>query len=125
MNDTFNPVGWFEIPVADMERATRFYEAVLAVTLTPFQMGPDAMAWFPNHDAVKGTSGSLVQAEGFEPGSAGTRVYFTAPDLDATLERALAAGGQVIVGRTDIGEFGFYAVVQDTEGNQVGLHARE
>ena len=52
-------------------------------------------------------------------------MYFTAPDLDATLERALAAGGQVIVGRTDIGEFGFYAVVQDTEGNQVGLHARE
>ena len=34
MANKFNPIGWFEIYVNDMDRATKFYEAVLNVTLT-------------------------------------------------------------------------------------------
>jgi predicted enzyme related to lactoylglutathione lyase len=29
----FNPVGWFEIYVQDMDRATKFYESVLGIKL--------------------------------------------------------------------------------------------
>ncbi len=42
-----NPVGWFELPVANMERAMKFYETVLDQKLDRNQMGSFDMAWFP------------------------------------------------------------------------------
>jgi uncharacterized protein len=40
-----NVVGWFEIPVLDMERAILFYETVFGFKLTRKKMGPIDMAW--------------------------------------------------------------------------------
>jgi len=42
-----NAVGWFEIPVSDMERAVKFYETVFGITLQRYTLGPLDMAWFP------------------------------------------------------------------------------
>ena len=42
-----NPVNWFEVPVGDMKRATKFYEAVFGFTLAPNEMGPHQFAFFP------------------------------------------------------------------------------
>jgi predicted enzyme related to lactoylglutathione lyase len=42
-----NLVGWFEIPVENMERAIAFYEKVLDLKMDRHQMGPLDMAWFP------------------------------------------------------------------------------
>ena len=39
-----NAVGWFEIPVKDMERAIKFYEGVFGVKLDRNQMGELDMA---------------------------------------------------------------------------------
>ena len=50
-------------------------------------------------------------------------MYLDAPDLDATLARVAKAGGKVLLGKTEIGDPGALAIVQDTEGNHVGLHA--
>jgi hypothetical protein len=41
-----NAVTWFEIPTADLERAKRFYEAVLAISLKREQMGDEQLAVF-------------------------------------------------------------------------------
>ena len=48
MTKHYNPVGWFEIPAIDLNRAKKFYEAVLDVQLTFATMGPVEMAWFPS-----------------------------------------------------------------------------
>jgi len=59
----------------------------------------------------------------FRPSPDGTVVYLDAgAALDDCLRLVEAAGGRVVLPRTDIGDPGFIALVVDTEGNRVGLH---
>jgi len=60
MEVTHNVVGWFEIPVSDMDRALKFYETILGYTLQREKMGSLDMAWFPWKENEVGSSGSLV-----------------------------------------------------------------
>lgn len=119
-------MGWFEIPVVDMGRAVKFYETVLEVKLERNMVGEIDMAWFPMAEG-KGATGSLVfhKEEWYKPSQEGTLVYFTAysGDLDHELSRVEAAGGKVLVPKKSIGEYGFMAVVLDTEGNRIALHS--
>lgn len=116
-----NTLNWFEIPVTDMERAARFYGQIFE---TDFQADPAgdgfAMAMFADGGGV---GGALVLGEGYIPSSSATVVYLNCnPSLNDVLARVEAAGGQIIVPKTDIGENGFFAFVLDTEGNRIGLH---
>jgi uncharacterized protein len=118
-----NAVTWFEIPTADFERATKFYETVLDKKLTPYP-GQEKCSIFP---AEQGSvAGCIVQREQQKPGESGTIVYLNADgQLDASLERAKQIGAKVLVPRTEIpGGFGFFACIIDSEGNHVGLHSR-
>ncbi len=120
-----NAVGWFEIPVVDMERAMKFYETVLEVKLSRNQVGEIDMAWFQMLEG-KGAAGSLVfHKEWYKPSENGVLVYFTAysGDLDHELARVEAAGGKILMPKHPIGEHGNIAVFLDTEGNRVALHS--
>lgn len=118
-----NPVNWFEIPVTDLQRAKAFYEAVLGYELSLQEMGPMKMAWFPAERGAPFATGSLVQAESYTPSRAGSIVYFSTPSIERALEAVEGAGGAIINGKTPIGEFGFVAHFEDSEGNRVALHA--
>ena len=120
-----NPVNWFEIPVNDLERAKKFYEAVLGIELSLNEMGPLQMAWFPMTEGIPGATGSLVKGEGYTPSSEGTVVYFTVKNLEAALGRVSAGGGKVLLQKMSIGDYGFIAHFQDSEGNRVALHAKK
>lgn len=114
---------WFEIPVRDIDAAVRFYEAVLGRTLRREAMLDSQLAVFPC--AEGGATGCLwCGPEAPAPGSA-TLVYLdAAPSLDEALARVPAAGGRVLKGRTALPPgMGFFAHVQDPQGNRVGLHA--
>ena len=124
MSTQSNPVGWIEIPVKDMARAKAFYEHVFALELEEHQVGPLLMAWFPMKEGVVGAAGSLVKGQGYEPSLEGVLIYFTAPDIEATLSRVRHKGGRVIAEKSSVGEFGFVALIQDSEGNRIGLHSR-
>ncbi len=119
-----NAINWFELPAQDLQRARRFYETVLSVTLKPEVFAGMDMALFPYEPgAGGGVGGALVKDARFRPSTDGAVVYLDArAGLDGCLERARVAGGQVLMPRTDIGAPGFIALVQDTEGNRVGLH---
>jgi hypothetical protein len=119
-----NPVNWFEVPAADLDRAKTFYEHVLGVSLTRNDMGPLQMAWFPMNEDAPGACGTLVKADGYEPSMTGTVVYFPVPDIEAALARAEAKGGKTLAPKTSIGEYGFIAHFQDSEGNRVALHSQ-
>lgn len=126
MDKKMNPVGWFEIPVTDMARAKAFYEYVVGATFEDHEMGQVQMAWFaPMEETAYGACGSLVQGGCCSPGAQGVLIYFTAPDLVAALKRAEDKGGKRIMDKTAIGEHGFIGIVQDTEGNMIGLHSRQ
>jgi predicted enzyme related to lactoylglutathione lyase len=123
MADPTNPVNWFEIPVIDMPRATRFYEGVFTVTLQPMEMGPSLMAMFPMAQGAANASGSLIKTDGYVPSHAGTVVYFHTADIEGTLGRVVAHGGKTLIPKMSIGQFGFIAHFEDTEGNRVALHS--
>lgn len=123
MNSEMNPVGWFEIPVEDIARAKAFYGYVFDLELEEHQMDQLQMAWFPMKENAMGAPGTLVKGDGYKPSLDGILIYFTAPNIEDTLSRTREKGGKVIAEKTDIGEYGFIALIQDTEGNRIGLHS--
>ncbi len=120
-----NPINWFEIPVTDMERAKTFYQNILRYELTITEMGPLLMAWFPMEPEGFGATGTLIKAEGYTPSHEGTVVYFSVESIEETLELINANGGKTLQPKTSIGEYGFVAQFEDTEGNRVALHTKE
>ena len=71
--------------------------------------------------------GAVVDSGGFHKPSAtdGPLVYLNAnPDVQNVLDRVVAAGGNIMVPKTQISpEYGYMAVIIDTEGNRIGLHS--
>jgi uncharacterized protein len=119
-----NAISWFEIPVADMDRAQTFYETVLARKLRREDFGGGTLAVFPYDDPA---TGGCLQAGANGPAAAGSgiRIYLDCmPSIDAVLARIEAAGGQIVAPKSALPPgMGFIAHLRDTEGNEVGLHA--
>ncbi len=117
-----NAVNWFEIPVSNIERARKFYENIFDNELIPMDMGDDYhMVMFPSENGV---GGAIIQGAGYTPSQEGSLVYLNGgDDLSEVLGKVEAAGGQVAVPKTSIGENGFFAFFIDSEGNKVGLHS--
>ncbi|TAL67760.1 MAG: VOC family protein [Bacteroidetes bacterium] len=124
-----NAVGWFEVPVTNMERAMKFYETVLNIQLNRQKMDALDMAWFPWDETGTGSSGSLCcHPDYYKPSPDGVLIYFTCPsgDLANELSKVESAGGKVLMPKTLINEeYGYYALILDTEGNRVSLHSRK
>lgn len=123
-----NPVVWFEIHVHDMKRAQKFYETVFQCKLETLK-SPEGeaqgmqMLSFPGDMSTMGASGALVKMEGGPAGTGGTLVYFSCNDCTTEQGRVDKAGGKVFKPKFSIGEYGFCALVTDTEGNLIGLHS--
>jgi predicted enzyme related to lactoylglutathione lyase len=125
-----NAVNWFEIYTSDFERAKSFYSKVFKYVLTDIAVDSERhsqmkYATFPNDPNGKGATGALVQLDVAKPGVGGTLVYFDSEEIDAELSRVEAAGGKIIRPKLNIGDFGFIALIEDTEGNMIGLHSRK
>jgi hypothetical protein len=118
-----NAVAWFEIPVENIGRAVRFYEAMLAVTLQQRKLLGTDMAIIPSD----GVMGALLATPRHKAPSTATVVYLHvgsgAGCLDAAIRRACDAGGQLLVPPTELADDRWFAVVRDCEGNAIGLHA--
>ena len=118
-----NPVGWFEIYVQDMNRAKAFYESVFKTQLQKLE-NPGIDMWaFPMQPEANGASGALIRMEGFPSGGNSTIVYFICADCSVEAKRASTQGGKIFKDKFSIGEYGFIALVTDTEGNMIGLHS--
>ena len=120
-------INWFEIPVADLTRAMRFYQTLTGTTLRREVMGApgEELAIFEVDDDNNGVSGALLSSPHSKPAAQGTLVYLNAgPSLQAWLDRVVPAGGSIVVGKTALPPgMGFFAHIVDSEGNRVGLHA--
>lgn len=119
-----NPVGWFEIPVTDMPRAIKFYQAVFGYELSRAIVNGYDMAFFPMQRDAQGAAGTLITGKGYAPSPTGTIVYFTTPDIEATLAKVERSGGKTTIPKKSIGEHGFIGWFEDCEGNTIALHSR-
>ncbi len=120
---TRHQVVWFDIPVHDIDRAVRFYSAVLGTQLKKEQAGPGvAMATLPHAEGSIG--GSLVQNMDAKPSESGPLLYLNTDNrLDDALNAVEKHGGKILWARHSIAPFGFRAIVLDSEGNRIALHS--
>ena len=116
-----NTIVWADIPVTDMDRARKFYSAVLQadVELMP---GMENVALLPGDE--DGVNADLAKNEHQKPGLGGCTIYFDSKgDPEGMIERAVAAGGQVAMPVTEMGEMiGSIGFFIDSEGNRIGVH---
>jgi predicted enzyme related to lactoylglutathione lyase len=114
-------INWFEIPVAEMDRAINFYEPVMQVTLKREKMDVAELAIFPHEDPA--TGGALAKFDGITPSQQGAIIYLHTDNLAATLDRIVTAGGDCVFGPLELPNgIGTIALFTDSEGNRVGLH---
>ncbi len=122
-----NAINWFEIPVKNFDRAKKFYETLMNVTINVMPAMPDMpmkYGMFPFDMQGGGIGGGIIEASGYEPSDKGALVYLNGgDDLSVPLSRVEAAGGKIILPKTPIGPNGFMAHFTDTEGNKVALHS--
>ena len=122
-----NAISWFEIPTTDIDRATKFYEAIFQIQMIPLDLPNIKMRMFPLQDMMTQVGGALVNTGGFHIPSdtAGPLIYLNAnPDVQTVLDRVEAAGGKILMPKTQISpEYGFMGLLIDTEGNRIALHS--
>lgn len=124
-----NPVNWFEIYVSDMQRAKKFYTTVFQCELTDVPMDNERhpemeYVIFPSDEKESGAAGALVRMAAAQPGVGGTLVYFSTDEINAELNRVQGAGGKILRPKLEVPGSGFIALIQDTEGNMIGLSSK-
>ena len=116
-----NPVVYFEIPVIDIDRATKFYSTVFNFKFDTTIIDNNKMALFPFTEEKSGISGALAKGEIYKPTKDGVLIYFNTANIDETLRLANVNGGQILYPKTDNG-IGLVAEFEDTEGNRIALY---
>ncbi|WP_413450299.1 VOC family protein [Georgenia phoenicis] len=114
----------FEIPFDDRARAKRFYSDVFhwdveempELDYVGVQTGPAGADGMPGEPGFIG--GGMTARGGT---NTATVIVLASTDIDADLARVESHGGQVVEGRTPVGDMGFAAYFRDSEGNVVGL----
>lgn len=126
MDAQSNSINWFEIPATDINRAKTFYETIFGIEMPVNDMMGMTMAFFPQDMGNGKASGCLCKSDMHKPSMDGAVIYLNAnPAMDAVLERIPAAGGSILMPKTQIDEnIGHMAFFTDTEGNKVALHSQ-
>jgi hypothetical protein len=113
---------WFDIPALDIDRAIRFYAAVLARPIVKEEFGGVPTGMLPTSEG--GHQGCVVTVKDFKPSADGIMIYF---DVNGRLRDAVTAvraqGGIIQQDIHSIGQYGFRAEVLDSEGNCIALHS--
>ena len=121
LNSTHNRAVWFDIPVADLDRAAAFYRAVLDVGVHKTESGGFEFCVL-DHDA--GNGGCLVPNAREVSAAAGILVYLNVNGrIRDAVRRTAELGGKVLEATHAIGPHGFRAIVVDSEGNRIALHS--
>jgi len=118
-----NQVVWVDIPVGNLDRAIAFYSAVLGSTVTR-EGGPGFVFGLLPHSGTDVGGCLYSPGEDNSPSRVGPLVYLNAEGRLAEAVRAVTANaGQILQPVHQIGPHGFRAIVLDSEGNRVALHA--
>jgi predicted enzyme related to lactoylglutathione lyase len=117
-----NRIVWVDIPVLKLDRAIRFYTAVMGAQVERQDYPGMSVGSFPHRDGE--AAGCLYLSETVKPSADGPLVYLNVHGrIDEAVEAVEPSGGKVLQPKESIGPFGFRAVILDTEGNRIALHS--
>jgi len=123
-------INWFEIPVSNFDRAKTFYETILGYTMRERQGGAMRMAFFQHDQGEEGRGGAIVyDPEFYTPSANGSLIYLNCePEIQLVVDRVITAGGKILQNKTEVAatqDLGYWALILDSEGNRIALHADE
>jgi predicted enzyme related to lactoylglutathione lyase len=122
-----NTLCWTDIPVTNLDRAVKFYSAVLGSEVSKMSEAGFEYGLLPHEE--QNASGCLcVDADSVgnrnQPSQNGPLIYLSVEGrLDDAVKAASANGGKVLQEKQQIGPHGFRAVIVDSEGNRLALHS--
>ena len=108
----------FEIPVDDPDRAEKFYSSVFGWTVQPYAGAPTYYGLADTGDTQPGIHGALMQRG---EGASATRITMSVESIEDAAAKIEAEGGKVLQGKMPIPGMGYFAICEDTEGNQIGI----
>ena len=117
---------WTDIPVTNLDRAIKFYSAILGKEVKKLSDGGAEYGLLPHEESnasgclcIRSDSGGVDN----RPSANGPLIYLLVEGrLNEAVEAARANGGKILRARQQIGEHGFRAVIIDSEGNRIALH---
>lgn len=116
-----NRAVWFDIPVADLDRARSFYSKVLAIEVHRDEYDGNAFCVLDHKD---GNGGCLIPDEQAVRADGGILVYLNAEGrIRDAISHVEALGGSVLQPIHAIGPHGYRAIIRDSEGNRIALHS--
>ena len=114
----------FEIPMDDAKRAKEFYEKTFGWKVDAVPGMDYTMAITGKVDEngrgaeMNSINGGMVKKDAAAPYPIITMLV---DSVDGSVKKALANGGTVVVPATNMGDFGRFARIKDSEGNIVGI----
>ena len=118
-----NLIAFFEIPTVDFYRAINFYETILGLKLSVFECETEKMACFIEQGEVVG---ALFYAPSYQPSPDGILLHFNSEDIEESLSKEFDIGCNFFIPKTKIEaeNKGYFAVLEDSEGNHVGIYEK-
>ena len=105
-----------DIPVSDMDRAKDFYSTLFGWQLAEVP-GFEGYPMWQAPNKISG-GGLAPRSDGFTQ----PRSYVEVDSIDDTLAKATERGATVVMEKQPISETSWWAVLQDPDGNTVGLY---
>ena len=108
----------FEIPADDPDRARRFYGGLFPWTFQDVP-GFEGYHLFTTPVGPDGMGGAIGKRGESAPDQ--LRTYVNVDSIDATLPKVSQLGGTIVAEKAEVPGQGWFAVIQDTEGNEIAL----
>ena len=121
LNSVHNRAVWFDIPVVNLERASKFYASVLDIKVDIIDSEGFTFAVLEHSE---GNGGCLVQNESEISSTQGIMLYMNVNGrIQDAVSKVGSNDGKIVKTTHSIGPHGFRAIIIDSEGNRIVLHS--
>ncbi len=115
-------IAFFQIPADDVGRARNFYQSLLGWKIEPNTTLADKSLQWQDIITGKPREGTMNNGGLYKRMMPGPIMNFVlVEDLDLVLASVEKLGGKILMPKNEIKSVGLVAVIQDTEGNIIGL----
>jgi len=115
-------IGFFQVPADDVSRAKTFYQSLFGWKIEPDTTLENKTLEWQNITTGDPEPGRMNAGGLYKRMGAGPIMNFVViRDFDTVITRVTGLGGKVVMPKNEINNVGTVAVIQDTEGNILGL----